>query len=53
MTQSDPIVIAGMARTPMGGFQGDLSGATASELGAVAISAAAARAGLKPDQIEE
>lgn len=53
MTQSDPIVIAGMARTPMGGFQGDLSGATASELGAVAISAAAARAGLKPEQIEE
>ncbi len=53
MTQSDPIVIAGMARTPMGGFQGDLSGATASELGAVAISAAASRAGLSADQIEE
>ena len=53
MTQSDPIVIAGMARTPMGGFQGDLSGATASELGAVAISAATSRAGLSADQIEE
>ncbi|MCD2173451.1 acetyl-CoA C-acyltransferase [Rhizobium sp. C4] len=53
MTQSDPIVIAGMARTPMGGFQGDLSGATASELGAVAISAALARSGLSADQIEE
>jgi len=53
MTQSDPIVIAGMARTPMGGFQGDLSGATASELGAVAISAALSRAGLTADQIEE
>ncbi len=53
MTQSDPIVIAGMARTPMGGFQGDLSGATASELGAVAISAATSRAGLTSDQIEE
>ncbi|MCD2177996.1 acetyl-CoA C-acyltransferase [Rhizobium sp. C1] len=53
MTQSDPIVIAGMARTPMGGFQGDLSGATASELGAVAISAATSRAGLTADQIEE
>ena len=53
MTQSDPIVIAGMARTPMGGFQGDLSGATASELGAVAISAATSRAGLTADQIDE
>ena len=53
MTQSDPIVIAGMARTPTGGFQGDLSGATASELGAVAISAATSRAGLSADQIEE
>ncbi|MET3614891.1 acetyl-CoA C-acetyltransferase [Rhizobium aquaticum] len=53
MTQSDPIVIAGMARTPMGGFQGDLSGATASELGAAAISAALARSGLSADQIEE
>ncbi len=53
MTQSDPIVIAGMARTPMGGFQGDLSGATASELGAAAISAATSRAGLSADQIEE
>jgi acetyl-CoA C-acetyltransferase len=53
MTQSDPIVIAGMARTPMGGFQGDLSGATASELGATAISAAVSRAGLSAEQIEE
>ena len=53
MTQSDPIVIAGIARTPMGGFQGDLSGATASELGAAAIGAALSRAGLAADQVEE
>ena len=25
MNQEDPIVVAGAARTPMGGFQGDLS----------------------------
>lgn len=53
MTQADPIVIAGMARTPMGGFQGDLSGATASELGAAAIAAALSRAGIAADQVEE
>ncbi|WP_095588605.1 acetyl-CoA C-acetyltransferase [Actibacterium ureilyticum] len=53
MTQSDPIVIAGMARTPMGGFQGDLSGASASALGATAIRAALSRAGLEPDAVDE
>ena len=37
---SDPIVIAGGTRTPMGGFQGDLAGATAPELGATAIAGA-------------
>ncbi len=49
----DPIVIVGMARTPMGGFQGDLSGATASELGASAIAAALSRAGVPAADIEE
>ncbi|MCR8546476.1 acetyl-CoA C-acyltransferase [Salipiger sp. P9] len=53
MTQQDPIVIVGMARTPMGGFQGDLSGASASELGATAITAALSRAGLAPEAVEE
>ncbi len=33
----DPIVIVGMARTPMGSFQGDLKDATGPELGAAAI----------------
>ena len=37
---SDPIVIVGAARTPMGGFQGELTGATASQLGGAAIKAA-------------
>ncbi|TYB77863.1 thiolase family protein [Maritimibacter fusiformis] len=39
------VVIAGAARTPMGGFQGDFSTVTAAELGGVAIRAALAEAG--------
>lgn len=49
----DPIVIVGSARTPMGGFQGELKDATAPQLGSAAISAAVERAGLKPDAIDE
>ncbi|MCP9758215.1 acetyl-CoA C-acyltransferase [Aquitalea sp. S1-19] len=51
--QQDPIVIVGMARTAMGGFQGMFAGLSASELGAVAIRAAVARAGLAPESVEE
>jgi len=35
-TPSDPIVILSYARTPMGSFQGALSGVSATELGATA-----------------
>jgi acetyl-CoA C-acetyltransferase len=49
----DPIVIVGMARTPMGGFQGDLSGVAAPQLGATAIEAALSRAGVAPGDVEE
>lgn len=49
----DPIVIVGMARTPMGGFQGDLSPLSAPQLGAAAIRAAVARAGVAADDIDE
>ncbi|KVA76697.1 acetyl-CoA C-acyltransferase [Burkholderia ubonensis] len=52
-TQHDPIVIVGAARTPMGGFQGDLAAATASELGAVAIRAALERADVPAGQVDE
>ena len=38
------VVICGAARTPMGGFQGELANATASDLGGVAIKAALADA---------
>ncbi|MBP1859888.1 acetyl-CoA C-acyltransferase [Rhizobium herbae] len=53
MTLHDPIVIVGSARTAMGGFQGDLQGATAPELGAAAIRAALARSGVAPELVEE
>ena len=50
---SDPIVIAGAARTPMGAFQGELARVAAPELGAAAIRAAVARAGLTGDGVSE
>ncbi|MCC7039429.1 MAG: acetyl-CoA C-acetyltransferase [Burkholderiales bacterium] len=49
---NDPVVIVGAARTPMGGFQGDFAALTASDLGAVAVRAAVARAGLRPEDVE-
>jgi len=49
----DPIVIVGMARTPMGGFQGELAGVAAPQLGATAIKAALERSGVAPDDVEE
>ena len=51
--QKDPIVIVGAARTPMGGFLGDLKDAKAPQLGAVAIKSALQRAGLKPEDADE
>jgi acetyl-CoA C-acetyltransferase len=50
---NDPIVIVSAARTPMGGFQGDLKTFTAPELGAAAIRAAVERAQIRPEQVEE
>jgi len=51
--QTDPIVIVSAARTPMGGFQGELKGFAAPELGAAAIRAAVERAKLKPEDVQE
>jgi len=50
---NDPVVIVGAARTPMGGFQGDFASLCASELGAVAIRAAIARAGIAGEDVQE
>ena len=47
------VVIASLARTPMGGFQGVFKNLTASELGAVSIKAAVQRAQISADLIEE
>jgi len=48
----DPIVICSFARTPMGGFQGALSGVKATELGAVAVKAAVERAGVAAEKVD-
>ncbi len=53
MSNHDPIVVVSAARTPMGGFQGDLADVEAPDLGATAIRAALERAKLAPDAVEE
>ena len=50
---NDPIVIVGAARTPMGGFMGELAPLAASDLGAVAIKAAVERARIAPADVDE
>ena len=49
---NDPVIIASYARTPMGGFQGALSGVTAVELGVTAVRAAVERAQVDPNSID-
>lgn len=49
----DPVVIVGVARTPMGGFQGDFKGLNAPQLGAAAIQAAVERAGVSSQDVQE
>ncbi|MBO6635043.1 acetyl-CoA C-acyltransferase [Parvibaculum sp.] len=51
--ETDPVVIVSAARTPMGGFQGALSGKTGPELGAIAVQGAVERAGLSPTAVDE
>jgi len=50
---ADPIVILSYARTPMGSFQGALSGVAATELGATAVKAAIERAGISGEQVDK
>jgi acetyl-CoA C-acetyltransferase len=49
---ADPIVIVSYARTPMGSFQGCLTDATATDLGAAAVGAAVQRAGVSAADID-
>ena len=54
MTQSsDPVVIVGIARTPMGAFMGSLASVTAPQLGSAAITGAMTEAGVEADQVEQ
>jgi acetyl-CoA C-acetyltransferase len=53
MASSDPIVIVGAARTPLGAFQGDFKDTAAPTLGAAAIRAAVARSGLTGADVHE
>lgn len=50
--EADPIAILSYARTPMGGMQGSLAGASATDLGATAVKAAVERAGVSGDEID-
>lgn len=53
MQQQESIVIVGMARTAMGGFQGMFASQTASQLGAAAIRAAVERSGVAAEDVDE
>lgn len=53
MSAHPEAVILGAARTPIGKFQGALSGVPATQLGAVAIRAAVERAGIDAADIDE
>jgi len=53
MADQDPVVIVGMARTPMGGLLGDLASLSANELGAIAVKGALEDAGLSGDDLDE
>lgn len=48
----DPIVIVSYARTPMGGLGGMFADVQATALGATAVGAAVARAGIAPEHID-
>jgi acetyl-CoA C-acetyltransferase len=53
MAKANEAVILSAARTPIGRFQGSLSSLPATQLGAIAVRAAVARAGINPEDIEE
>ena len=48
----DPVVILSYARTPIGSFQGTLSGVPATQLGATAVREAVSRAGVSGEDVE-
>jgi acetyl-CoA C-acetyltransferase len=50
---SDPVVIIDYARTPMGAFQGALSGASATQLGSAAVRGALERSKVEAEAVEQ
>ncbi|CAM9914325.1 unnamed protein product [Ascophyllum nodosum] len=52
-TTSGDVVIAGLARTPIGRFGGAMSALSGPKLGAIALREAVARSGVEPGVIEE
>ncbi|MCO4837488.1 MAG: acetyl-CoA C-acetyltransferase, partial [Oceanospirillaceae bacterium] len=50
---SEDVYILGGSRTPMGGLDGSLASQSASQLGAVAIKGALARAKITSEQVDE
>jgi acetyl-CoA C-acetyltransferase len=53
MSSHDPVVIVSAARSPLGRFQGNLSGLSAPNLGSHVIRTALDRAGLVPEKVDE
>jgi acetyl-CoA C-acetyltransferase len=53
MPTQDAVVITAVARTPIGAMQGQFSSLSGHELGAAAVRAAVARAGVKPEDVDE
>ena len=53
MSAAQSIVIVGAARTPVGAFNGAFANVPAHELGAAAIGAALARAGVDAAEVDE
>ena len=53
MSEKDSIVITGMARTPMGAFQGVLKDVSCAQLGATAIRGALKRSGIESESVSE
>jgi acetyl-CoA C-acetyltransferase len=47
------VVIVSAVRTPMGSFGGSLKSLSATQLGAIAIKGAIAKAGIKPEQVQD
>ena len=53
MAADDPVVVLAARRTPIGAFEGVFSAVKATELGATAIAAAVAEAGIDPNEVDD